>query len=203
MLIHWLCWRLTSKFCLLMSPIPKSQTFFGIGVWCHQCHQCVWCHQWYLGQISTFKKKSCTVLSNGIWILEAGLVVWKITGGWYAPPPHTGYVTRQTPMGCGLTFRYTMYIQWRDTNIHLFNPKKLQNSSCHLYQSHRLRQAAADGKLMPWFVSWNCRSQKYSSMKYWEKKLKIVHFLLRFLVIPVTWLHRQVLQLYSKPAYFH
>ena len=29
-------------------------------------------------------------LSNGVWILEIGPVVWEITGGWrYAPPPHT------------------------------------------------------------------------------------------------------------------
>ena len=52
---------------------------------------------------------SITWLSNGVWILEIGRVVWEITWGPYAPPPpkkkqQIERVTHQTPTGRGLTF---------------------------------------------------------------------------------------------------
>ena len=44
---------------------------------------------------------SRTGLSNGVWNLEIGPVVWEISGGPFAPPP-AGRVTNQTPAGRGL-----------------------------------------------------------------------------------------------------
>ena len=50
---------------------------------------------------------SRTGLSNGVWNLEIGPVVWEISGGaLWAPPPPEGRVTIQTPAGRGLS-------QWR------------------------------------------------------------------------------------------
>ena len=46
---------------------------------------------------------SRTGLSNGVWNLEIGLVVWEISGGPFGPPPPAGRVTNQTPAGRGLT----------------------------------------------------------------------------------------------------
>ena len=49
---------------------------------------------------------SRTGLSNGVWNLEIGPVVWEISGGaLWAPPPPAGRVTIQTPAGRGLTGR--------------------------------------------------------------------------------------------------
>ena len=46
---------------------------------------------------------SRTGLSNGVWNLEIGPVVWEISGGPFAPPPPpAGRVTNQTPAGRGL-----------------------------------------------------------------------------------------------------
>ena len=62
---------------------------------------------------------SRTGLSNGVWNLEIGPVVWEISGGGPLPPPPAGRVTNQTPAGRGLritrepicrsprSFRYT------------------------------------------------------------------------------------------------
>ena len=47
-----------------------------------------------------FLESSRTGLSNGVWILEIGPVVWEITGGPKRPP--TECVTRQSPTGRGL-----------------------------------------------------------------------------------------------------
>ena len=48
---------------------------------------------------------SRTGLSNGVWNLEIGPVVWEISGGGpLAPPPQQERVTIQTPAGRGLTF---------------------------------------------------------------------------------------------------
>ena len=46
---------------------------------------------------------SRTGLSNGVWNLEIGPVVWEISGGAFVPPPPGGRVTIQTPAGRGLT----------------------------------------------------------------------------------------------------
>ena len=46
---------------------------------------------------------SRTGLSNGVWNLEIGPVVWEISGGPLAPPPSAGRVTIQTPAGRGLS----------------------------------------------------------------------------------------------------
>ena len=48
---------------------------------------------------------SRTGLSNGVWNLEIGPVVWEISGGPFDPPPPAGRVTNQTPAGRGLTLR--------------------------------------------------------------------------------------------------
>ena len=48
-----------------------------------------------------FTGRSRTGLSNGVWNLEIGPVVWEISGGPFAPPP-SGRVTNQTPAGRGL-----------------------------------------------------------------------------------------------------
>ena len=46
---------------------------------------------------------SRTGLSNGVWNLEIGPVVWEISGGaLWAPPPPAGRFTNQTPAGRGL-----------------------------------------------------------------------------------------------------
>ena len=46
---------------------------------------------------------SRTGLSNGVWNLEIGPVVWEISGGPFGPPPSpAGRVTNQTPAGRGL-----------------------------------------------------------------------------------------------------
>ena len=45
---------------------------------------------------------SRTGLSNGVWNLEIGPVVWEISGGALPPPPPAGRVTNQTPAGRGL-----------------------------------------------------------------------------------------------------
>ena len=46
---------------------------------------------------------SPTGLSNGVWNLEIGPVVWEISGGGpLGPPPPAGRVTNQTPAGRGL-----------------------------------------------------------------------------------------------------
>ena len=47
---------------------------------------------------------SRTGLSNGVWNLEIGPVVWEISGGGplAPPPPPAGRVTNQTPAGRGL-----------------------------------------------------------------------------------------------------
>ena len=45
---------------------------------------------------------SRTGLSNGLWNLEIGPVVWEISGGGPLPPPPTGRVTIQTRAGRGL-----------------------------------------------------------------------------------------------------
>ena len=46
---------------------------------------------------------SRTGLSNGVWNLEIGPVVWEISGGALWVPPPAGRVTIQTPAGRGLT----------------------------------------------------------------------------------------------------
>ena len=46
---------------------------------------------------------SRTGLSNGVWNLEIGPVVWEISGGGPLGPPPAGRVTNQTPAGRGLT----------------------------------------------------------------------------------------------------
>ena len=46
---------------------------------------------------------SRTGLSNGVWNLEIGPVVWEISGGALWAPPPAGRVTNQTPAGRGLT----------------------------------------------------------------------------------------------------
>ena len=48
---------------------------------------------------------SRTGLSNGVWNLEIGPVVWEISGGPFGPPPPSGRVTIQTPAGRGLSGR--------------------------------------------------------------------------------------------------
>ena len=45
---------------------------------------------------------SRTRLSNGVWNLEIGPVVWEISGGGPLGPPPAGRVTIQTPAGRGL-----------------------------------------------------------------------------------------------------
>ena len=45
---------------------------------------------------------SRTGLSNGVWKLEIGPVVWEISGGALCPPPPAGRVTNQTTAGRGL-----------------------------------------------------------------------------------------------------
>ena len=47
---------------------------------------------------------SRTGLSNGVWNLEIGPVVWEISGGPLPPPPPAGRVANQTPAGRGITF---------------------------------------------------------------------------------------------------
>ena len=77
--IHWLCLRVTSTFYSPMSPSPKSRKFWltwpvtssvtsGSNVW-----RCT--------------GSSRTGLSNGVWNLEIGPVVWEISGGPLGPPP--------------------------------------------------------------------------------------------------------------------
>ena len=50
---------------------------------------------------------SRTGLSNGVWNLEIGPVVWEISGGALCPPPPAGRVTNQTPAGRGIGQRYS------------------------------------------------------------------------------------------------
>ena len=63
----------------------------------------LWRHKWPPGQIFwPCTGSSRAGLSNGVWNLEIGTVVWEILGGPFAPPP-AGRVTNQTPAGRGLT----------------------------------------------------------------------------------------------------
>ena len=93
MLIHWLCLRLTSKLCLPMSPSPKSRTF---RLWPD-----LWRHQWPLGQNSqhVWNVHVPTRISNGVWILEIGPVVWEIMGGGDMPPPPNRMCDSPDPNG--------------------------------------------------------------------------------------------------------
>ena len=93
--IHWLCLRLTSKFYSPMSPSPKSRKFW---LW-----PGLWRHQWPPGQIfDLVRGSSRTGLSNGVWNLEIGPVVWEISGGGPLGPPQQDVLTNQTPAGRGL-----------------------------------------------------------------------------------------------------
>ena len=59
---------------------------------------------------------SRTGLSNGVWNLEIGPVVWEISGGGPLgppPPPPAGRVTNQTPAGRGL-IRTVLFILLND-----------------------------------------------------------------------------------------
>ena len=84
--ISWLCLCLTSQFCSPMSPSPKNRTF---SLWPD-----LWCDQWPLDQIShhVWKLISRAGLSDGVWILEIGPVVWEITGG-MRPPKRNVWLT--------------------------------------------------------------------------------------------------------------
>ena len=96
--IHWLCLRLTSKFYLPMSPSPKSRKFL---LWPD-----LWRHRWPPDQIFYLVRVVHVQgsISNGVWNLEIGPVVWEISGGLLCPPPPppAGRVTNQTPAGRGL-----------------------------------------------------------------------------------------------------
>ena len=94
--IHWLCLRLTSKFCSPMSQSPKCLTF--------QLWPDLWRHQWSLGQFShhvwkvyvqgyRMSVEFCKYLHRSSCLRDHG-------EGWYGPP--TGCVTCQTPTERGL-----------------------------------------------------------------------------------------------------
>ena len=83
-----------SLFCSPSSSSPKRRKFW---LWTDP-----WRHQWPQSQILTlFGEFTSAGLSNSVWNLEIGPVVWKISGGPFAPPP-SGHAASQTPSWRGL-----------------------------------------------------------------------------------------------------
>ena len=115
---------------------------------------------------------SRTGLSNGVWNLEIGPVVWEISGGGPLGPPPAGRVTNQTPAGRGLMLEYA------DVEIHstfCFQSEGL--TSCKYNATNILtyrprRNAPKIGETNPiWRKHHSKAAWHYQKIQAWEMQL--------------------------------
>ena len=154
---------LTSIFCSPISSSPKRRKFW---FWTDP-----WRHRWPQSQILTLIGEFTSAeLSNSVWNLEIGQVVWKISGG--PLPPPSGRVAIQPPSWRGLKAA---------VSFHDFAKKKIALISTmkpvtHAYQSTIYFYWDSVSALVTPRLHMYSTRQKYSA--FWSPPLVFLRYLL-------------------------